>query len=252
MTMNTDEPQDQMRTVDDITGGADIDQLVIGANRHGRHLLRRRVLTALVCGAVAVICGIGVTSTLARDNGNGSSPVGPTTSSTTQGGPDRSNPTSSGAMTQKQLEILEVIESKLPGELKVTAHHGIGESSVVAMAISDSQGYTWVDARVGTTGEDVWDPCRAVRSCSIQRVKGGTLYTLQEVETGGNSTNYSASYTYERPDGRYVYFVQSNIFDPAGRRSSLPLTDEQVRDMLVAPEWDALVADCRPDPGPNC
>jgi hypothetical protein len=253
MTMNTNEPQHQMRAVDEIADAPDIDQLVIGADRRDSHLARRRVLMVLVCGAVAVICGVGVASTLARDNGNGSSPVRPTISSTAdQGGRDLNDPTSSGATTRTQAEILKLIEAKLPADLKVTAHHGVGESSVIAMAISDSQGYTWVDARVGTTGEDVWDPCRAVRSCSIQRVKDGTLYTLQEVETGGNSTNYSASYTYERPDGRYVYFVQSNVFDPAGRRSSLPLSDEQVRDMLIAPEWDALVADCRPDPGPNC
>ena len=28
-------------------------------------------------------------------------------------------------MTQKQLEILAVIKAKLPGELKMAAHHGI-------------------------------------------------------------------------------------------------------------------------------
>ena len=254
MTMNTNEPQDQMRAVDDLAGGADIDQLVIGATRQGRHPVRRRVLTALICGAAGVMCAAGLAGTLALDNGNVSSPAaGPTPSSATfQGSPAPGVPTPSTAMTQKQLEILAVIKAKLPGELKMTAHHGIGESSVIAMAISDSQGYTWVDARVGTKGEDDWDPCRAVQSCFIQRVKDGTLYILQELETGGNSTHYSASYTYERPDGRYVYFVQSNVFDSDGRRSSLPLTDDQVRDMLLAPEWDALVADCRPDPGPNC
>ena len=83
-------------------------------------------------------------------------------------------------------------------------------------------------------------------------MKDGKLFTLQELEISGNATHYSATYTYERPDSRYVSFNQSNVFDPGGRRSSLPLTDDQVRDMLLAPEWDALVADCRPDPGPNC
>jgi hypothetical protein len=155
-------------------------------------------------------------------------------------------------MTQKQLEILAVIETKLPGELKVAAHHGLGTWSIVAMAISDPQGLTWVDARVGTTGEDGWDPCRAADSCSVEGVKDGTLFILEELKSGGNSTHYSASYTYQRRDGRYVYFVQSNVFDPDGRRSALPLSDDQVRDLLTAPEWDGLVADCRPDPGPNC
>ena len=241
-----------MRDVDDIELGGDVDLLVIGATRQGRHLVRRRVLTALVSGAV--LCAVGLAGTLALNNGTLSSPAARSTpsSSTLQSSPVLGVPTTSSAMTQKQREILALIKAKLPGELKVTAHHGMGMSSVVAMAISDSQGNTWVDARVGTTGEDGWDPCRAAESCSIERGKDGTLYTLQELETGGNGTHYSASYTFERPDGRYVYFVQSNVFDHDGRRSSPPLTDDQVRDMLMAQEWDALVADCRPDPGPNC
>jgi hypothetical protein len=230
---NTNDLHDQMRAVDDTEVSADIDELVIGATRQGRPRGRRRVLTAL--SGAAVVCAAGLTVTLAVDDG-----------------PAPESPTSSSAMTHKQLQILEVITTKLPGDVEVTAHHGMGELSDVAIAISDSQGLTWVDARIGTLGEDGWDPCRGTDSCSIERVKDGTLYTLEELETGGNSTHYSASYTYERADGRYVYFVQSNVFDPAGRRSSLPLTDEQVRDMLLAPEWDALLTDCRPDPGPNC
>jgi hypothetical protein len=224
--MNTDETKDQMRA------GAEIDELVIGGTRQGRPTLTRRALAALVSGA-AVIGAVGLVGILARNDGNG-------------------DPTSTNAMTQKQLEILAVIEAELPGELKVAAHHGIGTRSIVAMAISDSQGLTWVDARVGTTGEDGWDPCRAVASCSVEPVKDGTLFILEELKNEGSSTHYSASYTYERRDGRYVYFVQSNVFDPDGRRSSLPLTDDQVRNLLTAPEWDRLVADCRPDPGPNC
>jgi hypothetical protein len=122
MTMNTNEPQHQMRAVDEIADAPDIDQLVIGADRRDSHLARRRVLMVLVCGAVAVICGVGVASTLARDNGNGSSPVRPTISSTAdQGGRDLNDPTSSGAMTRTQAEILKVIEAKLPADLKVTA-----------------------------------------------------------------------------------------------------------------------------------
>jgi hypothetical protein len=121
------------------------------------------------------------------------------------------------------------------------------------MAIADSQGHTWVHARIGATGDDGWDPCRAAAGCSVERVKGGgMLYTRQELESSGNGTHYAATYTYERPDGRYVNFGQSNVFNPDGRRSSLPLTDDQVRDILTAPEWDGLVADCRPDPGANC
>jgi hypothetical protein len=229
--VNTQETKDQTRA------GAEIDELVIGGTRQGRPVVTRRALTALVSGA-AVICAVGLAGILALDNGNLSSP-------------DRPTP-SSDAMTPKQLEILAVIEAKLPGELKVAAHHGLGTSSIVAIAISDSQGLTWVDARVGTTGEHGWDPCRAAHSCYVERVKDGTFYTLEELKTGGNSTHYSATYTFERSDGRYVYFGQSNVFNPDGRRSSLPLSDDQVRDMLTAPEWDGLVADCRPDPGPNC
>jgi hypothetical protein len=249
--MNTNEPQDKMGAAD-IPVGGDVDLLVIGASRQGRHRVGRRTLTALVSG-MAVIGAVGLASTLALGHDDSSAPDRPTTSSTTLSGSLAPGVlTSSGAMTQKQLEILAVIEAKLPGELKVAAHHGIGQRSIVAMAILDSQGYTWVDTRFGTTGGDGWDPCRATNSCSVERVKGGTLYSLREIETGGNSTHYSASYTYERPDGRYVYFNQTNVFDPDSRRSSPPLTDDQVRDMLTSPEWDRLVADCQPDPGPNC
>ena len=243
--MNTDQTKDQR------PAGADIDELVIGGTGQGRPLSRRTV-AALVSGA-ALICAAGLAATLAVDNQTGSNPAGSTSSPTIPGGSVAGGPTSSsGAMTEKQLEILAVIKAKLPGELKVTAHHGISTRSIVAMAITDSQGHTWVDARVGTTGDDGWDPCRRVRSCFVERVKGGTLYTLHELESSGNGTHYAATYTYERPDGRYVYFGQSNVFNSDGRRSSMPLSDDEVRDMLTAPEWNALVADCPPDPGPNC
>ena len=243
--VNTNETKDQ------VPAGADIEELVIGGTRPGRPLTHR-ALTALVIGA-AVICVGGVAATVALDNGNAPDPAQPTSSSPTTSESSVSGaPTSSSGMTQKQLEILAVIKAKLPGELRVAAHHGIGTRSIVAIAIADSQGHTWVDARVGTAGEDGWDPCRAVSSCSVERVKDGTLYTLQELESGGNRTHYATTYTYERLDGRYVYFGQSNVFDPHGRRSSLPLTDDQVRDLLTAPDWDRVVADCQPDPGPNC
>jgi hypothetical protein len=237
--MNTDETKEQM--------GAGVDELIIGSTRQGRPL-SHRTLTALVSGA-SVICAAGLAATLAVDNGNWSNPAPPTSSSPPIQG---SSVPGVSAMTQKQLEILAVIEAELPGELKVIAHHGIGTRSIVAMAISDSQGITWVDARVGTTGGDAWDPCRAVRSCSVERVKDGTLYTLEELESSGNGTHYAATYTYERLDGRYVTFGQSNVFDPDRGRSSVPLTDDQVRNLLTAPDWDGLVADCQPDPGPNC
>ena len=243
--VNTNETKDRLRA------GADIEELVIGGTRQGRPLTHR-ALTALVSGA-AVICAGGLAATVVLDNGNVSNPAQSTSSSPPLSGSSVSGaPTSSSAMRQKQLEILAVIKAKLPGELAVTAHHGIGTRSIVAIAIADSQGHTWVDARVGTTGEDGWDPCRAAKSCSVERVKNGTLHILEELEISGNGTHYAATYTYERPDGRYVYFGQSNVFNPDGRRSVLPLTDDQVRDMVTAPEWDGLVADCQPDPGPNC
>jgi len=250
--MDTNEWQGQTRTADDTEAGADIDELIIGGTRPGRRFVRGRALTALIIG-VAVISALGLAGTMSLHHGNVIAPATPTPSATTLGGsPPPALTTPSDEMTQKQLEIVAVIKARLPRTLKVTADHGIGKSSVAAMAILDSQGYTWLDARVGTTGEVGWDPCRAVRSCSVERVKDGTLYDLQEVETGGNSTHYSASYTFERPDGRYVYVNQSNVFDAERRRSSLPLTDHQIRDIVTAPEWDAVVADCRPDPGPNC
>jgi hypothetical protein len=239
--MNSHETKDQVRA------GADIDELVIGGTRQGRPVLTHRALAALASGA-ALVCAAGLAATLAVDNGNVPDPASPTMS----GGSVSGGRAASGAMTQKQRQILAVIQAKLPGELKVTAHHGIGTRSIVAIAIADSQGHTWVDARVGTTGEDGWDPCRAVQSCSVERVKKGTLYTLEELESGGNGTHYAATYTYERADGRYVSFGQSNVFNSDVRRSLLPLTDEQVRAILAAPEWDGLVADCQPEPGPNC
>jgi hypothetical protein len=249
--MDTNETRDQLRAGDDIEVAPDIDELVIGPNRQDRPLLGRRAVTALVSG-MAVICTVGLTGVLTSNGDNSSGPVQPTpVSPTSQDSPAVDVPTSS-AMTEKQLAILAVVKAALPDELKVTAHHGIGRRSIVAVAISDSQGLTWVDARVGTTGEQGWDPCQAAKSCWTERVRQGTLYTLQEVETGGNETHYSATYTYVRPDSRYISFNQSNVFDPVGRRSSPPLTDDQVRDLLTAPQWDGFVADCRPDPGPNC
>lgn len=249
--MNTYGTQDQPGTGDDPGVGTRIDQLVIGPTREGRQLRRRRALVALVSLA-AVLCTVGIARALTLDNGSSFSPVRPTRSSPTpQSSPGLGVPTR-GAMTQKQLAILAVVKAALPEEVEVTAHHGIGRRSIVAVAISDSQGLTWVDARVGTTGEQGWDPCQAAKSCWIERVKQGTLYTLHEVETGGNETHYSATYTYVRSDRRYISFNQTNVFDPDGRRSSPPLTNDQVRDLLTAPQWDGFVADCRPDPGPNC
>ena len=250
MTMNTDEPQDQ-RAVDETAGG-EIDLLVIGSDRQGHRPPRRWTFAALISG-LAVVAVVALAGNLALTHGLSSPDARPTPSSATlPGSVGPGVPTSSTAMTKKQLEILALIESELPGELKVTGHHGIGESSIVAMAILDSQGYTWVDARVGTAGGYGWDPCRSEASCTIKRVKDGTLYSLQELETNGNRSHYSATSTYERSDGRYVYFNQSNVFDPDGRRSTMPLTDSQVRQMVTAPAWDALVADCQPAPGPNC
>jgi hypothetical protein len=249
--MDTNETQDQLRAGDDTEVATDIDELVIGTSRQGRPLPGRRAITALVSGA-AVLCVVGLAGALSVNNDQSSSPDrSPSSSPPPQSSPDLGVPTP-GAMTQRQLEILAVVKAKLPSELKVAAHHGIGRWSIVAMAISDAQGLTWVDARVGTTGEDGWDPCQAAESCSIERVQGGTLYTLHELETGGNETHYSATYTYERPDGRYVSFNQSNVFDPDGRRSTPPLTDDQVRDLVTAPQWDGPAAACRPDPGANC
>jgi hypothetical protein len=249
--MNAEKPQDQP-TADDIAGG-DVDLLVIGGNQHGRRSLSGRGLAALVSGVAVIGAAVGLAGSLALGHDETSTPARPTPSSATvQGSRAPGVPASSSAMTPKQLQMLAVIKAELPGKLKVTNYHGIGDWSVVAIAILDSQGYTWVDARVGTTGGPGWDPCRGVASCSIKRVNNGTLYSLWELETGSNSTHSLASYTYERPDGRYVYFNQSNVFGPEGRRSSPPLTDDQVRDMLTAPEWDALVADCLPVPGPNC
>ena len=248
--MNTEKPQDQ-RTVDDTAGG-DVDLLVIGASQQSRPG-RGRALAALVSGVAVIGAAVGLAGSLALGHDQASTPARTTPSSVSvQGSRAPGVPTSSSGMTPKQLQMLAVIEAELPGKLKVTNYHGIGNWSVVAMAILDSQGYTWVDARVGTMGEAGWDPCRGVASCSVERVNDGTLYSLWEIETSGNSTHSSVSYTYERPDGRYVYFNQSNVFDPEGRRSSPPLTDDQVRDMLTAPEWDALVADCLSVPGPNC
>ena len=248
--MDSEKPHDQLRTVDEPKVAGDVDELIIGGPPQDGPRSKRRFVAALLGGA-ALIAAVGLATTLSL--GNGDPAAGPTASSpTVQSGPAGFDPTSSGAMTKKQTEILALVQAKLPAQVQLRAQHGIGQASVVAMAISDRQGYTWVIARVGTVGGDSWDPCRSVRSCSVERVKDGTLYSLQEVETGGNSTHYSASYTYERPDGRYVYFNQSNVFDPDGRRSSLPLTDNQVVKILTAPEWNALVADCQPDPGPNC
>lgn len=248
--MSTEKPQDQ-RTVDDSAGG-DVDLLVIGASPQGRRTGRGWALAALVSAVAVIGAAVGLAgSALGHDDA--SSPARPTPSSVSvQGSRAPGVPTSSSAMTPKQLQMLAVIKAELPRKLKVTNYHGIGNWSVVAIAILDSQGYTWVDARVGTLGEAGWDPCRGVASCSVERVNDGTLYSLWEIETSGNSTHSSVSYTYERPDGRYVYFNQSNVFDPEGKRSTPPLTDDQVRDMLTAPEWDALVADCLRVPGPNC
>jgi hypothetical protein len=228
----------------------DVEELIIGGPPEGGPPLRRRSLAALLGGA-ALVGAVGLTATLALDDADPT--VGPTPSSTAlQRGPGHDESTPASTMTKKQAQMIALVRAKLPAEVRPRAEHGVGEASVVAMAISDRQGYTWVLARIGTVGGAGWDPCRAVRSCSVTQLKGGKLYTLEEVETGGNSTHYSASYTYERPDGRYVYFNQSNVFDADGRRSSLPLTDRQVAIVLTAAEWDALVADCRPDPGPDC
>jgi hypothetical protein len=229
----------------------DVEELIIGGPPEGGPPVRRRSLAALLGGA-ALVCAVGLTATIALNDADPT--VGPTSSSTSlQPGPDNDDPTRASTMNKKQAQILALVRAKLPGDVQPQAQHGVGEASVVAMAISDRQGYTWVLARIGTVGGDGWDPCRAVRSCSVKQLKGGgTLYTLDEVETGGNSTHYSASYTYERPDGRYVYFNQSNVFDANGRRSSLPLTDKQVARIVTAPEWGTVVADCRPDVGPNC
>ncbi len=249
--MNTDEPQDQ-RTVDDTAGG-DVDLLVIGGSEQGRRPGRGRALAALASGVAVIGVVVGLAGSMALGHDDASTPNRPTPSSVSVPGSRAPGvPSASDAMTPKQLQMLAVIEAELPRKLKVTNYHGIGNSSVVAIAILDSQGYTWVDARVGTLGEAGWDPCRGVASCSVERVNDGTLYSLWEIETSGNSTHSSVSYTYERADGRYVYFNQSNVFDPEGKRSSPPLTDDQVRDMLTAPEWDALVADCLRVPGPNC
>ncbi len=243
--MNTDDKKEQ------VGAGAGIDELVIGGTRQ-RRPLSRRTLTALVSGA-ALISAAGLAVTLGVDNGNAPKPDQPVSPAPTiSAGSASGVPASSGAMTEKQLEILAVIKTKLPGGLTVAAHHGIATRSIVAIAIADSQGHTWVDARVGTAGEDGWDPCRAVMSCTVERVRNGTLYTLHELEITGNGTHYAASYTLVRPDGRYVYFGQSGIFNSDSRRSLLPLTDDQVRDVLVAPEWDGVLSDCEPDPGPNC
>ena len=248
--MNSEEPQDRLRDVAEVKVAGDVEELIIGGSPQARPRGRRRSLAALL-GGVAMIGAVGVTATLALDNGGPA--AGPTPSSTTlQVGPIGGAPTSSTAMTEKQTEIRALIQAKLPRQVKLRAAHGVGQASVVAVAISDRQGYTWALARVGNVGGDGWDPCRSDRGCSVRQVQNGTLYALQELETGGNSTHYSASYTYERPDGRFVYFNQSNIFDPESRRSSLPLTETQVVKILTAPEWDELLADCQPDPGPNC
>jgi hypothetical protein len=250
--VDTNELQGQTRGADDTEASSQVDELIFGATRQSRRFIAGRALAALIIGVV-VISAAGLAGTMSLQHGNAPAPARPTPSSTALGGsPSPAFSTASDAMTRKQLQIVALVKAKLPRTLQVTADHGIGQRSVADMAILDSQGYTWIDARVGTLGEVGWDPCRGVYSCSVERVRGGTLYTLQEVETEGNSTHYSASYTFERPDGRYVYVNQSNVFDGAGRRLTMPLTDRQVRDIVTASQWDALVADCRPEPGPNC
>ena len=164
--MKTDETRDQLRARDGTEVATDIDELVIGPTREDRPLLRRRALTGLVSGA-AVLCAVGLAAALTLNNGNSSSPAQPAASSSTlQSSPVLGVPTAS-AMTQKQLEILAVVKATLPGELKVAAHHVFGESSIVAMAIPDSQGLTWVDARVGTTGEEDWDHAKLPKAVRL-------------------------------------------------------------------------------------
>ena len=69
----------------------------------------------------------------------------------------------------------------------------------------------------------------------------------------GDKAGEGAWYYFKRSDGSWVWFGQRNAFQGNGpvTRSTVPLSESEVRALLTAPEWDPLVDRCRLA-GPAC
>lgn len=220
-----------------------VDRLVTGALRRGRRSMIGRRVAAGVAGGALLLTGVAVVGQL-PGRGLELGPVAPTATATST--PDPVRPPT-------VLDVMSVLEPAMPAgaELSEIDTTGAPEGEVaVSFTMTDRAGRAWVGGGIDNEIDDT--ECDAADGCTRESLGGGTVWVARNLpgEKAGRGTWYS----FQRPDGHWVWFGQDNNVSGGNgpvTRPEVPLSEDQVRRLLTAPAWDALVARCVAA-GPAC
>lgn len=218
-----------------------VDRLVTGALRRGRRTRIGRRVAAGVAGCVLLLTGAAVVGQWPGRALN-SGPVGPTA---TMSASPSIKPNNDRPPTY--IDVMNVYETLLGQDFRYSGITNAGElpgQVSVTFTATDSAGRAWMGGGVDNEmAAEVVEECDP-ETCTRETLAGGTLTTTWSPP--GDKVGDDRWYSFERPDGRWAWFGQANHFEGNGpvTRPEVPLTDAQVRALLTAPEWDALVERC--------
>ncbi len=240
-----------LREIDRTDRPVPIDALTDEGLRRGRRRVRRHRLTvAGVLGGALASVGLIAAVTLAPVSGV---PTMPAAVPTPKISPSR--PTPSPADGKRALptaaDLEQTVKALLPAgtELRKVTASGPG---AIEFELGDQEaGYSWATgglARTSWSAEDGRGSCAPLptQDCTTTDTRGGTLRISRD-----RAAADGIWYSFTRPDGTVVWFGQQALEGHGTSRDQLPLTDDEVIDLIAAAAWQQFTEKLPESLGPD-
>jgi len=234
--------------IDDMDVPVDVEALVVGGLRRGRHKVAARWARGVGTVAALSVLAIGAAS-LYRPSQVASPAGAPTASTSTSTRAPSPSPTPAPTATRPATgtfptgaQVLGVIRARIPMTFKQSDILVIDDNRPGgSFTVTDALGRAWIGGGVGNQSESAFTAaaCKAP-FCTVSMLNDQQLLTSVDTEKPGQGVWY----TLMRADGTYVWLGQQSSLSGNGpaTRPGRPLTDAQVMAILTDPAWDALLA----------
>lgn len=231
-----------LREIDRTDRPVPIDALTEEGLRRGRRRVRRHRLTvAGVLGATLASVGLSAAINLATVPGVPTTPAAVPTPKISPSRPIPS-PADGKRALPTAAELEQTLEALLPAGMDLRKVTATGPGAIEFEFGDPEAGYAWATgglARTAWSAEDGRASCAPLpaQDCTTTHTHGGTLRISRDrAEADGTW------YSFTRQDGTVVWLGQKKALEKHGptSRDQLPMTDDEVIDLIAATEWQQL------------